>query len=356
MAMKFNISQPNSTPHNLALESALLNKINTKTKPLGSLGHLEAIALQIGLIQQTLSPRLSQPTMLVFAGDHGIVEAGVSPYPQAVTAQMVLNFLQGGAAINVFARQNNMQLRVVDAGVNYHFEAHPDLTHAKIELGTRNFLTEPAMSLAQCEQALVAGAAISCKEINAGANVFGFGEMGIGNTSSASCLMSLLCCLPIEQCVGRGTGLDDAGLAQKMTVLTQALNFHQVNREDALQVLTTFGGFEIAMMVGAMLGAAEQKSVLLIDGFIATAALLVAYKLQPNILQYCVFTHCSGEAGHRQLLEHLGVTPLLDIGLRLGEGTGAVLAYPLVLAAVNFLNDMASFESAGVSARADTAC
>src|SRR3990167_6442986 len=175
------------------------------------------------------------------------------------------------------------------------------------------------MSLAQCEQALVAGAAISCKEINAGANVFGFGEMGIGNTSSASCLMSVLCQFPIKECVGRGTGLDDAGLAQKITVLTQALNFHQVNREDALQVLTTFGGFEIAMMVGAMLGAAEQKSVLLIDGFIATAALLVAYKLQPNILQYCVFTHCSGEAGHRQLLEHLGVTPLLDIGLRLGE-------------------------------------
>ncbi|MDP3742900.1 MAG: nicotinate-nucleotide--dimethylbenzimidazole phosphoribosyltransferase [Methylotenera sp.] len=354
--MKFNISQPNSAPHDSSLESALLNKINTKTKPLGSLGGLEAIALQIGLIQQTLSPRLSQPTMLVFAGDHGIVEAGVSPYPQAVTAQMVLNFLQGGAAINVFARQNNMQLRVVDAGVNYHFEAHPDLTHAKVALGTRNFLTEPAMSLAQCEQALVAGAAISCKETNAGANVFGFGEMGIGNTSSASCLMSVLCQFPIEECVGRGTGLDDAGLAQKITVLTQALNFHQVNREDALQVLTTFGGFEIAMMVGAMLGAAEQKSVLLIDGFIATAALLVAYKLQPNILQYCVFTHCSGEAGHRQLLACLGVSPLLDIGLRLGEGTGAVLAYPLVLAAVNFLNDMASFESAGVSARADTAC
>lgn len=354
--MKFNISQPNSAPHDSSLESALLNKINTKTKPLGSLGRLEAIALRIGLIQQTLKPRLTQPTMLVFAGDHGIVEAGVSPYPQAVTAQMVLNFLQGGAAINVFARQNNMRLRVVDAGVNYHFEAHPDLTHAKVGLGTRNFLTKPAMSLAQCEQALVAGAAISSKEIDTGTNVFGFGEMGIGNTSSASCLMSLLCCLPIEQCVGRGTGLDDAGLAQKVTVLTQALNFHQVNSADALQVLSTFGGFEIAMMVGAMLGAAEQKAVLLIDGFIATAALLVAYKLQPNILQYCVFTHCSGEAGHRQLLAYLEVTPLLDIGLRLGEGTGAVLAYPLVEAAVNFLNEMASFESAGVSAKADLAC
>lgn len=354
--MKFNISPLHSAPHDSTLKNALLNKINTKTKPLGSLGGLEAIALQVGLIQQTLSPRLSQPTMLVFAGDHGIVAAGVSPYPQAVTAQMVLNFLQGGAAINVFARQNNMQLRVVDAGVNYHFEAHPDLTHAKVALGTRNFLTEPAMSLTQCEQALVAGGAMSGKEINAGCNVFGFGEMGIGNTSSASCLMSVLCCLPVEQCVGRGTGLDDAGLAQKMTVLTQALNFHQVNSADALQVLTTFGGFEIAMMVGAMLGAAEQKSLLLIDGFIATAALLVAYKLQPNILHYCVFTHCSGESGHRKLLEYLGVKPLLDIGLRLGEGTGAVLAYPLVLAAVNFLNEMASFESAGVSAKVDEAC
>ncbi len=354
--MKFNITQPNLTPLNRALEGALLNKINTKTKPLGSLGSLEAIALQIGLIQQTLSPRLSGATMLVFAGDHGIVEAGVSPYPQAVTAQMVLNFLQGGAAINVFARQNNMQLRVIDAGVNHTFEAHPDLIHAKVGLGTGNFLHEPAMSMLQCEQALTAGAEVSKKEISAGCNVFGFGEMGIGNTSSASCLMSLLCNLPLEECVGRGTGLDDAGLTQKTAVLKQALSFHQLNGGNTLRVLATFGGFEIAMMAGAMLAAAEQKTVLLIDGFIATAALLVAYKLQADILQYCVFTHCSGEAGHRRLLEHLGVVPLLDIGLRLGEGTGAALAYPLVQAAVNFLNDMASFESAGVSSKADEAC
>lgn len=349
--MKFNISPPNQT-----LKSALQEKINTKTKPLGSLGGLEAVALQIGLIQQSLSPQLSNPTMLVFAGDHGIVASGVSPYPQAVTAQMVFNFLLGGAAINVFARQHNMQLRVVDAGVNYDFVSQPDLTHAKIGLGTNNFLHEPAMSLSQCEQAILTGVQLAKDEAVAGCNVFGFGEMGIGNTSSASCLMSVWCNFLIEECVGRGTGLNDAGLAQKTATLRAALNAHCLDAKNPLQVLATFGGFEIAMMAGAMLGAAEQKAVLLIDGFIATTALLAAYKLQPDILQYCVFTHCSGEAGHRKLLQYLGVTPLLDLGLRLGEGTGATLAYPLVQAAVNFLNEMASFESAGVSSRADETC
>lgn len=349
--MKFNI-----TPTNQTLKSALQVKINTKTKPLGALGRLEAVALQVGLIQQSLSPQLSKPTMLVFAGDHGIVESGVSPYPQAVTAQMVFNFLQGGAAINVFARQHHMQLRVVDAGVNHDFAAHPDLTHAKIGLGTNNFLYEPAMSLSECEQAIMTGFKLAKEEASAGCNVFGFGEMGIGNTSSASCLMSVLCDVPIEECVGRGTGLDDAGLVQKTFTLKQALNVHRLNVENPLQVLATFGGFEIAMMAGAMLGAAEQKAVLLVDGFIATTALLAAYKLQPEILQYCVFAHCSGEAGHRKLLQYLGATPLLDMDLRLGEGTGAALAYPLVQAAVNFLNEMASFESAGVSVRVNETC
>lgn len=327
----------------------LLQKINQKTKPIGALGELERLALQVGLIQGSLTPHLKMPTMLVFAGDHGIAEAGVSPYPQEVTTQMVLNFLNGGAAINVFARQNKMQLRVVDAGVKSQFESHPDLICAKVGLGTANFLNTPAMSIAQCEQALADGIALANKEVDAGCNVMGFGEMGIGNTSSASCLMSVFCQLPISVCVGRGTGLDDAGLAHKMAVLTQAIQLHQVKAENALQVLATFGGFEIAMMAGAMLAAAARQTVLLIDGFIATSALLVAYQLQPHILQYCIFTHCSGEAGHRQLLAHLKAKPLLDIGLRLGEGTGAALAYPLVLAAVNFLNEMASFSSAGVS-------
>ena len=331
------------------LKTALQQKIDQKTKPLGALGRLEALALQIGLIQNTLKPLLSQPTMLVFAGDHGIAASGVSPYPQAVTAQMVLNFLNGGAGINVFAKQNNMQLRVIDAGVNHPFNPHPDLINAKISMGTANFLHEPAMSSIQCEEALTLGASFAVKENQAGCNVLGFGEMGIANTSSASCLMSVLCGLPIEQCVGRGTGLDDAGLAKKTEILKQALQHHALNGQDTMQVLATFGGFEIAMMVGAMLGAAQQKTLLLIDGFITSAALLVASKLQPNILQYCVFAHCSGEAGHKQLLDYLGAKPLLDLGLRLGEGTGVALAMPLLQAAVNFLNEMASFESAGVS-------
>ena len=336
-------------PLNNALKSALQHKIDHKTKPLGALGRLEDLALQIGLIQNSLTPQLNKPTMLVFAGDHGIATSGVSPYPQAVTAQMVLNFLNGGAAINVFAKQNNMTLRVIDAGVNHQFKAHPNLINAKIANGTANFLHEAALTQAQCEQALTLGASMAVKEIEAGCNVLGFGEMGIANTSSASCLMSILCDLPIEECVGRGTGLDDAGMVHKTAILKKAIEYHAINAQNTLQVLATFGGFEIAMMAGAMLGAAEQKVVLLIDGFIASSALLVASKLQPNILQYCVFAHCSGEAGHRQLLNYLGATPLLDLGLRLGEGTGAALALPLLQAAVNFLNDMASFESAGVS-------
>jgi nicotinate-nucleotide--dimethylbenzimidazole phosphoribosyltransferase len=346
--MKFNITQPNQ-----ALKAKLLHKINQKTKPLGALGMLEPMALQIGLIQNTLQPQLNKPTLLVFAGDHGVVESGVSPYPQAVTAQMVLNFLQGGAAINVFARLNNMQLRVVDAGVNHVFDEHPDLISAKVGLGTRNFLLEPAMTQEQCEQALAMGAQLAQNEIASGCNVLGFGEMGIGNTSSASCLMSVLSNMPIEQCVGRGTGLDDAGLVKKTAILKQALAQHQLADGDAMQALATFGGFEIAMMAGAMLGAAQQNALLLIDGFIATSALLAAYHLQPNILDYCVFSHCSGEAGHRHLLAHLNARPLLDAGLRLGEGTGAALAYPMVQAAVHFLNEMASFESAGVSEKSE---
>ncbi|MDX1916154.1 MAG: nicotinate-nucleotide--dimethylbenzimidazole phosphoribosyltransferase [Methylophilus sp.] len=335
------------------LATALLHKINQKTKPLGALGILEHMALKIGLIQNTLTPLLHAPTMLVFAGDHGIVAEGVSPFPQAVTAQMVQNFLNGGAAINVFARQHGFALQVIDSGVNHTFTQHPALIDAKVVHGTANFLHQPAMTQAQCEQALTFGANLARKTTEEGSNVLAFGEMGIGNTSSASCLMSVLCDLPIQQCVGRGTGLDDAGLNKKAAVLQAALEKHAIDSQNPMHVLATFGGAEIAMMVGAMLGAAQTKAVLLIDGFIATAALLVASKLQPNILEYCIFSHCSDEAGHRHMLQHLGAQPLLNIGLRLGEGTGAVLAYPLVQAAVNFLNEMASFESAGVSEKLD---
>jgi nicotinate-nucleotide--dimethylbenzimidazole phosphoribosyltransferase len=332
-----------------ALKPALLDKINNKTKPMGALGQLETLALQLGLIQNSLSPTLNHPVMMVFAGDHGIVEAGVSAYPQAVTQQMVGNFLQGGAGINVFARLNDMQVRIVDSGVNYVFPAHPKLINAKIGMGTANFLTTPAMSLTQCQQALTQGAALAQTEITAGSQVLGFGEMGIGNTASAAALMAVLTGLPVAQCTGRGTGLDNAGLQKKTAIITAAIQKHQIDATDYLRVLATFGGFEIAMMTGAMLGAAAQKTVILIDGFIASAALLVAAKMQPNLLDYCVFAHCSDEVGHRWLLDYLHAKPLLSLGLRLGEGTGAALALPLLKAAVSFLNEMASFETAQVS-------
>ncbi|HZV99210.1 MAG TPA: nicotinate-nucleotide--dimethylbenzimidazole phosphoribosyltransferase [Methylophilaceae bacterium] len=339
----------NIPPLKSELKTALQAKIDSKTKPLGALGTLENLALKAGLIQNTLVPTLSKPVILVFAGDHGIVEAGVTPYPQAVTQQMVLNFLAGGAGINVFARQNNIAIRVIDAGVNHLFLPSIDLIDAKIGMGTRNFLHEPAMTSEQCEHALARGAALAAAEIDAGSNVLGFGEMGIGNTSSAAALMAALCRLPAASCVGRGTGLDNAGLRKKTAIIEQALLRHELGGADPLQVLATVGGFEIAMMVGAMLAAAERQTLLMIDGFIATAALLVASRLQPTILNYCVFAHCSNEAGHQLLLQQLDAEPLLNLGLRLGEGTGAALAYPLLQAAVNFLNDMASFESANVS-------
>lgn len=346
-----NIHQVDIPIPDQSLAQALSARIDGKTKPLGALGHLEKLALKIGLIQGALSPRLSRPVVLVFAGDHGIAEAGVSPYPQSVTQQMVLNFLNGGAGINVFARQAGMELRVIDAGVNHDFGRVDGLIDAKVAMGTRNFLHEPAMTADQCADAMQRGAKLARAELAAGSNVLAFGEMGIANTSAAAALMAVLCELPVARCAGRGTGLDDVGLARKISILEQALHNHRLDAADPFSVLATVGGYEIAMMAGAMLAGAEAKAVLLIDGFITTAALLVAARMQPAILEYCVFSHCSGETGHALLLERLGAETLLDLGLRLGEGTGAALAYPLLQAAVNFLNEMASFESAHVSGR-----
>lgn len=348
MSLRFNILPVEDAK----LRAALQSRIDTKTKPLEALGRLERLALQVGLVQQSLQPQLVAPTMLVFAGDHGVVSAGVSPYPQEVTRQMVLNFLAGGAAINVFARQNGMAVLVIDAGVNHDFGVVDGLVNAKIDFGTRNFLEAPAMTQAQCMEAMAKGAALAEEEVARGSNVLGFGEMGIGNTSSAALITSRLCQLPLEQCVGRGTGLDDAGLQKKRQLLAAAQDKHAAGH-DPLDVLATFGGFEIAMMAGAMLGAAQRRALLLVDGYIATSALLVAASLYPAIKDYCVFAHESGEPGHARQLAWLGVEPLLSLDMRLGEGTGAALAYPLIQAAVNFLNQMASFESAGVSERSN---
>ncbi len=326
----------------------LKNKINNKTKPIGSLGRLEELALQIGCIQNTLSPKLNNPTIIVFAGDHGISNDGVSPYPGTVTKEMVLNFLAGGAAINLFCRQNDISLKVVDAGVNADFEHNPKLIDAKIGYGTKDFLHEPAMSISQAKLAIRKGAEIVKQTALSGCNIIGFGEMGIGNTSSASIIMSLLGNIPIDQCTGRGAGLDDAGLAAKQKILSDAIKAHKIDRTP-ISVLSTFGGFEIAMMTGAMLAAAERKMTILIDGFIVTSALLVAEKIDSNILGYCILAHRSNENGHKLMIRLFNKEPLLDLRMRLGEGTGAALAYPLIVASVNFLNQMASFESANVS-------
>ncbi|HMT80125.1 MAG TPA: nicotinate-nucleotide--dimethylbenzimidazole phosphoribosyltransferase [Azonexus sp.] len=336
------------------IEISLKNRVDRKTKPLGALGLLERTAIKIGLIQQRLDPAFGQPHLLVFAGDHGAAKAGVSAYPQDVTWQMVENFLAGGAAINVFARQNDLHLAIIDAGVAHDFGKRAGLINAKVAPGTANYIEVPAMTAAQCAAAIERGAEI-CRNLSAnGCNLVGFGEMGIGNTAAASLITHCLTGTPLAECIGRGTGLDDAGLARKQVLLETALNRYRAagGSNDPLAVLAEFGGFEIAMMVGAMLGAAEQKMTLLIDGFIVGSAALTAAQLAPALTDYCVFCHRSAEPGHAAQLQALAAEPLLDLGLRLGEGTGAALAYPLVLAAVNFLNEMASFESAGVSDKA----
>jgi len=332
------------------MKTLLQKKIDMKTKPLGALGQLEDLALKVGLIQNSLEPELKNPTMVIFAADHGIAADGeVNPFPQEVTWQMVYNFLSGGAAINVFARQNGMAVKVVDAGVKHDFEPHPDLIDAKIAPGTKNYLHEPAMTEAQCNAAIEAGKKMIEALHAGGCNVVGFGEMGIGNTSSAALIMSALMELPISECVGSGTGLDAKGVAKKAEVLERVIQKHQVPSNDPLKVLQTYGGFEIAMICGAMLKAAELQMVILNDGFIVTSALLVASRMREEVLDSCVFCHTSNERGHQKMLDYFEAKPLLGLGLRLGEGTGAALAYPLVEAAVHFLNEMASFESAGVS-------
>ncbi|SAL16020.1 nicotinate-nucleotide--dimethylbenzimidazole phosphoribosyltransferase [Caballeronia peredens] len=353
------MSTPDAIPMPRALERALEGElrriIDTKTKPPGSLGRLETLALQMGLIQRTTKPRIERPAMIVFAADHGIAKEGVSSYPQEVTAQMVANFLAGGAAINALSRSVGMTLEVVDAGVATPIPIDHGYERLSLGLGTRNFAHEPAMSRETALEGLARGAARVRHHASLGTNVIGFGEMGIANTSAAACLMSRLCGLPIDECVGRGTGLDDHGLAHKRDVLGRALALHRANEEkgDALDVLATFGGFEIAMMTGAYLAAACEGMTILVDGFIATSALLVASSLAPEVLDYCVFAHASNETGHRRMLAHFDATPLLQLDLRLGEGTGAALALPILRAAVAFVDEMASFESAGVSGKAD---
>lgn len=334
---------------NITFQEQLQHKIDNKTKPLGALGMLENLAFRIAAIQKTLTPELIKPHIIVFAASHGIAASGVSAYPSEVTPQMVLNFINGGAAINVFTRQHGIELLLADAGVDYAFEPNEKLIDLKVNRGTKNMLREPAMTRHECGLCLERGTLLVNKVKETGCNVIGFGEMGIGNTSSAALVMSKLLNLPISDCVGRGTGLDDQQLIQKQNVLQQVLDQYIVPEHDVMEILTVFGGFEIAMMCGAILAAAEQKMVVMVDGFIATVAFLCAVKLNKNVRDYAIFCHQSDEKGHALLMQKLDAKPILTLGLRLGEGTGCALAYPLLQSAVAFLNEMVSFEDAGVS-------
>ena len=336
---------------NKALASQLQHKIDTKTKPLGALGQLESLALQLGLIQRSDALAFNAPQMVVFAADHGVASEGVSAFPQAVTMQMVANMLAGGAAINVLARQHGFALHVVDAGVASDLPNdllnHPQLIKRKIAHGTHNLALGAAMTAHQLHAALQAGSDVL--QALPG-NVVAFGEMGIANTSPAALLLHRLAGVPIEDATGRGTGLTDPQLLHKQAVLTKAAALH-ASAADPLDALAALGGFEIAMMTGAMLQAASERRVILVDGFIAGSAALVACGVSPAAKDYMVFCHRSAERGHQLLLAHLQAKPLLDLGMRLGEGTGALLAWPLVQSAALLINEMASFESAGVSGK-----
>ncbi len=349
MGLSFNIE-----PLSNELDKIIQSKIDLKTKPIGSLGKLEQIAFQIAKIQNTTVPRLNQPTIVVFAADHGIAKTGlVNPYPQEVTFQMVMNFVQGGAAINIFAKQNNIELKVVDAGVNFDFGETPEIINQKIDFGTKNYLEEQAMTSAQLEDCFIKGSDIVEKTFNSGCNIIGFGEMGISNTSSSALLMSSICDLPIESCVGNGTGVDSEQLQTKIETLGKAQVKHQnIDTNDPMELLQTFGGFEIAQMCGAMLKAAELGMTIIVDGFISTAALLVAQKINSHVLDYCVYSHHSNEKGHGMMLAYLFAKPIIGIDMRLGEGSGIAVAYPLIESACKFLNEMASFESANITNKA----
>ena len=327
------------------LAAQVRHRIDHKTKPLGALGRIEALALQLALAQGNARPCLTDPQLVVFAADHGIAEQGVSAYPAEVTVQMVANMLAGGAAVSVLSRQHGLALTVVDCGLAADLPPQAGLVVAKVRAGTADCSQQPAMSEAECEAALQHGAALVR---GLPGNVLLLGEMGIANSSAAALIMCRLTGLPIEACTGRGTGLDDAGLARKLAVLRRALSRHP-SAKSPLQVLAALGGLEIATMAGAVMQAVQERRLVVVDGFITTAAVAVAAALQAGVVAGCVFAHSSAESGHARWLVALGARPLLQLGLRLGEGSGAALAWPIIKSAELLLAEMASFEEAGVS-------
>jgi nicotinate-nucleotide--dimethylbenzimidazole phosphoribosyltransferase len=330
---------PTIAPLDQALLAAMRERIDGKAKPPGSLGRIEDLAIQLGMIAHPANPRADNASLLVFAGDHGLTEEGVSQYPPTVTAAMVKTYLAGRASANAFAAASNIVIRVVDAGVAAELPAHPNLIAAKIRSGTANAARESAMSMQQACDALAKGCALAVTEIDAGADIIALGEMGIGNTASSALIVHRLAPAPLVDCIGVGAGQDDAGMTRKRTAIAKAAA--RSNASSPLDVLAEFGGLEIAMMAGAALGAASKRRPILIDGFISSAAALVAIRLCPATRDYCVFSHRSAERGHDLVLAALDAKPLLDLGLRLGEGTGALLAVPLLRAAARLLTDVA---------------
>lgn len=339
----FSIQKPDET-----IREALIDKINDLTKPKGSLGTLEEVALQIGWIQQTLKPALSKPYNIIFAGDHGIADEGVSLSPKEITRQMISNFLGGGAGVNFLARQHHFTLKVVDGAIDFDFPPIEGLIDRKIRKGTRNFLYEAAMTEEEMNQAIQTGAEIVTNCQREGCNIISFGEMGIGNTSASSMWMTCLTGIPLSECVGAGSGLDQEGIRHKYNILKQSLDNYPGD-SSPIDIMRYFGGIEMVMAVGGMLRAAELNMIILVDGFIMTNCALVASKLYPNVLYYCIFGHQGDEAGHKLVLEYLHAKPLLHLGLRLGEGTGAICAYPIVESAVRMINEMNTFSNAAIT-------
>ncbi|WP_130736576.1 nicotinate-nucleotide--dimethylbenzimidazole phosphoribosyltransferase [Flavobacterium sp. J27] len=338
---------PFQTPKE-TLKKQLQHKIDQKTKPEGALGLLEKLALQIGLVFETDTPQIIEPHIVVFAADHGIANHGVSAYPQEVTQQMITNFLEGGAAINVFCNQHDIALEIVDAGVNYDFPTNTKLVNKKVAKGTQSFLHTAAMSHEEMERCFQKGAEVVNQVYTKGSNCIGFGEMGIGNTSTASVIMAMLTPFSIKECVGKGTGVANKKLENKINILSKAIQNYKGS--DGLEdIVAYFGGFEILQMAGGMLQAYHHKILILVDGFISSVAYLIAFKKNPAIKANAIFCHCSEEKAHKLLLEYLQVTPVLHLQMRLGEGSGCAVAFPIIQSAVAFLNEMASFESAGVS-------
>lgn len=356
MNMKtFRITAPDE-----ALRPVLQNKIDNLNKPKGSMGRLEELALQIGLIQHTLSPELRHPCHLLFGADHGIERERVSISPREITWQQMINFSRGGGGVNLFCRQHGFELFLIDMGVDYDLHPYPGIIDCKVARGTRNFLHEAAMTEEETDRCIETGARMVTECHKRGCNVVSIGEMGIGNTSPSSIWMHLLTGTPLEMCVGAGAGLDNAGIRHKYEVLQSAVQRFRNHHPDlqdadvrspryATEVLRWFGGFEMTAAIGAMLRAAELGMVILVDGFIMTACMLMASRLYPAIRHYAVFCHEGDEAGHRRMLEALHARGLLQIGLRLGEGTGALCAYPLLQSAVRMLNEMNNFKNAHIT-------